>query len=252
MIQSLKLRNMYEINVNANGKFVYDEVKMDIKDVPFIRFRLDKYTAEAIGYIKGLNEIFKYSTMLIELDANSLSEDDVNAVKDLDDTCAIFLYIDIHEENLKKLTVSENIEETCIEHAIETLNVDRVCLVDKTDTLNAVIAADLIESVAEELFTDAESISICSSPLSCTGMACLTAVKARELMAEYSTVDDVPLPTANHEKSCCGCIQYLEIEHNTDRVIEKSTGGKREPKEKKESSEKKPKKVGISFGAMRF
>lgn len=251
MIRSLKLNGMHNIRVTGDGKFAYDGDKMNIKEVPMIRFEMDKYDDEAVEYIKGLQSIFKYSTMFIQIHAETVSVEEIDRIKQLKDSCAIYLYLDILDENIlsNEVALDDAIMDS-LDYATDNLDLDGVSLVDKSTILNAVNAKALIDSAADEFGWDKKTISICNSPLSCTGYACITAVKAREIMAKYSTEDDVPLPTANHEKSCCGCIQFTKIEHDTDVMTQKSVKSSNSSTGSKEK--KSVKKAGIRFGATRF
>jgi hypothetical protein len=93
-------------------------------------------------------------------------------------------------------------------------------------------------------------MGICSSPLSFDDMACLTAVKAREIMSRYSTTTDVALPSANHQSmNCCGCIRYVTV---TEDIPAPSDGKQKQASgnKKNSSDESKPKanKVPVGFG----
>lgn len=246
MIQSIKLKEMYNVNVSADGKFAYDGIKMNVKDVPIVRFEFENYGKEQIEYIKGIQKVFGYSTMLVEMHAEKITEEEVEALSELNDTCAMYVYVDVTDQQILELSLSDEAL-AGLDIVLDTLSIDSLCIIDKTTIMNAVNARQFIECIAEEQGIDEESVSICSSPLSCTGYACLTAVKARKLMAEYGPADDVPLPTANHERSCCGCIQYTVIEHDTEKLLQKSSTEKRSG-----GTVKKVKKTGISFGATRF
>lgn len=245
MIQCIRLGKQYKIEVNQDGKFTYEEAKMSIKDVPIIRVDFEVYDESAIKYIIDTKAIFRYSTVLIEIHSNRVSIEDINRLKDISENCAMYIYIDITDDTIDGLGIEDDIVDR-VDYCIDKLDIDGISLVDKTSKLNAITAKELLNNIADQFMVDIAHISICNSPLSYNGYACLTAVKARELMAKYSIVDDVPLPTANHEKSCCGCIQYIEINHDIKLNIgnNQNNNGNTQGKTKKKSI--------IKLGATRF
>ena len=245
MIQCIKLNKQYKIEVNQDGKFTYGDIKMSTKDVPIIRIDFDKYDDDTIKYILDTKAIFQYSTILIEIHSDRVTIEDINSLKEISEQCAMYIYINITDNELDSLELGNEIIDI-IDYCIDNLDIDSIALVDKTSKLNAVTAKELINNMAVQFMVESEHISICNSPLSYNGYACLTAVKARELMAKYSVVDDVPLPTANHEKSCCGCIQYIEIVHDIKLNLSNSQSSKGK------GSGKAKKKSTIRLGATRF
>lgn len=243
MVQSIRLEKTYRIDVGQDGKFVYDGIKMSIKDVPIIRINFSRYADSEIEYINGLLKVFMYSIVFIEIHVENIGSEDIAALKQIDDKCAIYLYLDIDDMDIDSLDDSKL---EMMDAVFYDLDIDGISMVDKTSKLNAVTAKKLVNDIASTYGIENEKISICKSPLSCTGYACVTAVKARELMAIYSKVDDVPLPTANHEKSCCGCIQYIKIEHDVERQTKNISSSE------KRSTNKIKKKTGIKFGLTRL
>jgi hypothetical protein len=111
-------------------------------------------------------------------------------------------------------------------------------LKDRSSTLDTVAFKSITAAFCRPLKIDPNSVGCCNSPLSFSECACLTAIKARELMTVYSDVADVALPSANHQSmDCCGCIRYLIIDHDTVAVPEpKSKGAKKEKAEVSDSA----------------
>lgn len=219
MIVSLRMRDRHKIGVNSSGKLEIDGNKLSIKDIPFLRFRFNSYGDEEIQYIKEMAKKFSCSTMLaeVELDENTL--ENVKRLREEIVDIAVFVYTDIYGVEAEQ----EELEDTKLElltDLADEVDIDRICLRDRTDSLDYVELKKLVENTASETFIDEEDFAICESPLSFGEMACLTAVKARELMANYSKIDDVPLPSANHQKGCCGCIQFLNIEKDYEAPAE--------------------------------
>jgi hypothetical protein len=103
----------------------------------------------------------------------------------------------------------------------------------------------MIKQLCSQLRKSEEMFGVCSSPLSFSELACLTAVKARELMSVYSTIADVALPSANHQcMNCCGCIRYLTVTADTEAPADaKPFGGH---KKEKVDNGGTPKKSSVS------
>lgn len=249
MIASIKLENEYKLEVSDGGKLDIDGTILNIKDIPIVRFSFERYTDDSIKYIESISNRFSCSTPLIEIKLSNIQGniDEINRLSVFNDSAAMYLYVDVFDYNIENDMVGlDDAMVDSIAEALDMLNIDMISLVDKTTELNAISASKLMAFIADELGWELDKISICSSPLSCTGAACLTAVKARAIMAEYSKVDDVPLPTANHEKSCCGCIQFINILHDikSNSIISNN-------KDVKNSSRSQKKKT-ISIGMYNF
>ena len=114
------------------------------------------------------------------------------------------------------------------------INIDRIMLKDLSSSLCFVTVSNLKNEIIKELNIKESDIGVCMSPLSNNGEQCLSALKARELMAKYVEIENVAIPTLNHEgmNGGCGCIRYFEIVGDTDRI-------ERERVEKKEKKGKK-------------
>lgn len=248
MIASIKLKGRYSIGVNDAGNLNINGTKLNVKDIPFIRYDFGEYVDSDADLIRDNMSKFPYSTQLLQISVDSYDAEEHEALSELSEKIAVIAYVNITDEEVDKGCLNDDKVDK-IEYITDNMNVDYVALVDKTTKLNFVSADMIIEDLADTLGMDNEKFSVCNSPLSCNGYACLTAVKARELMSLYTNRDDLPLPTAKHEKSCCGCIQFIEVTENVKQPdnVKKNTSAKKSNTEKKTV-----KRSGISFGAFRF
>lgn len=262
MVTSLVLKGTYKIGLNAARKIklntgTADEPKDVLvaidKDVPFIRYRYDNYGDAEITYIKSMMETFKNSVHLIEinLDANTLNVINLLKSAELYDKVAKYIYINIDDSNVSVKNISD--ENISYLEQIKENKFDRIMIRDKSTTLDSVAANTIIKNMAKII--DSKDIQhdfgICSSPLSFGESACLTAVKARELMSMYNIPSDMSIPSANHQcMNCCGCIRYYEINADMEAPADSSSN----TRSKKESTLGETKKVTkpnkqLNFGA---
>lgn len=215
MITSLVLRGKYNIGSNSNNKIkVNDNILSIDKDIPFVRYRFDHYDAEAVEYIKQAKTKFNKSTHLVELNLSSDVAEQYQLVAYNIEKIAKYVYIDITEEDALRQSLSD--DKLALVNALQGLQFDRYMLRDKSTSLDTICAKKIIKDLSQRLHVQEVNFGVCSSPLSFGDWACLTAVKARELMTQYSEIADVPLPSANHQcMNCCGCIRYIEINSDT-------------------------------------
>lgn len=246
MITSIMLKDTFNIGMDSYKRFMINDVKVSIKEVPFVRYRFDNYNDEKIAYIKEMKGIFTHSAHLAEINLDSDYIKNLDAINTISNM-AKFIYISVNNDE-----VLNGFDENKMQ-LINRLNksqIDRVMLKDNSTNLDTVAATRIKNQVASIVGINADDIGICSSPLSFDGTsACLTAVKARELAAKYTDGVDVALPSANHEcMNCCGCIRYYLVEKDLPAPPQSNRGGKanttkkESSKEPKQSKEKKVKK----------
>lgn len=230
MISSIVVTGCHNIGMNSSKKICINDTTFSVeKDIPFIRYRFDKYDEEEYAYIDKMKKQFSLSTHLAEINVNEQTATILEEIgKRFNNTIVRYVYIDITDADVVNGKLDENIMNLL--NDIVVLSVDRIMLRDKTTTLDTVSAKRIIKSICTDLGTTDDMIGICSSPLSFGEYACLTAVKARELMSLYSSVVDVALPSANHQcMNCCGCIRYVTVTSEQPAPVEgktKSTNGK--------------------------
>ena len=258
MIASIVVTGRHNIGVNSGKKIkVNDNILSLEKDIPFIRYRFDDYSNEDFEYIKSMMSKFSYSTHLVEIKLSDKSAEILEYFEDNIPNIAKYIYIDVTDE----IALAKSFGEDLLNLLDSTLDytVDRYVLKDKSTCLDTVSAKSIIRQCCKQLSLTEEMFGVCSSPLSFGDWACLTAVKARELMSSYSTIADVALPTANHQcMNCCGCIRYFVVESDLEAPADAKPKGasKKEKtqvvKEKKETVTKAKPKNTIVFNRCRL
>lgn len=243
MNTSIVLTDTHTIGVDSYGKFMVQDIKVSIKEVPFVRYRFLEYNEKDMEYIKMMKKKFNYSSHMAEININEDTADIIKRLESIDNLIK-FVYVAVDDNEVDEGFSEEKLE---LVEKLEDSFYDRLMLKDESNSLHAVAATRLKKQLSD-IVTDIElaDIGVCSSPLSFDGKnACLTAVKARELSAEYAENDEVALPSANHEcMSCCGCIRYHVFTGNVAAPISKSGNSSGEPKTKsKSTTPSKPKGI---------
>lgn len=246
MITSIVLTDKYNVGVNSNNKIKLDGHLLSLTDIPFVRYRFSKYTDEELSFIKLNKEKFKGPIHLAEvmLDENSAS---VLTAMDSIEGLAKFLYVTVTDFDIAN-GLNENA--VSILSNLGDAYYDRIVIKDKTSMMYPLAAAKLMTEIEKLTGFKSYDIGMCGSTLSFRtgdeeGKACLTAVWARRIMAEYADTADIVIPTAGHEcMNCCGCIQYITVSSNVEAPIVKSKGATaKEPTIKAEKGESVPKQV---------
>lgn len=241
MITSIVVTGTHKIGMNSSKKIkIGDNVLSVEKDIPFIRYRFNQYTDTEYSYIVESMKQFCFSTHLAEV---LLSENTAGTIKYLAENIkniAKYVYVDITDEEVVNGQIS--IEKISLIDTLAGLDIDRIMLKDKTTKLDTITAKRFIKELSKRLGLSENTFGVCSSPLSFSEWACLTAVKARELMSIYSTIADVALPSANHQcMNCCGCIRYMTVSEDTEAPADGKTKATKEKTEKAPKAPKEPK-----------
>lgn len=253
MISSIMIRKPYKLAMNSSRKIqIGDKVLSVDKEIPFIRYAFDSYGQSEYDYIKNSMEQFNKATHLIQIQLNEDTIRVYNEISEKIPNTAKYLYINISDEEVVAKSLNQNTLNLL--SSLKECKFDRYMIKDNTICLDAVTGDVIIKQVASILGINKANIGFCSSPLSFGDGACLTAVKARELMCLYSTTSDVALPSANHQcMNSCGCIRYMEV--TEDLVAPPETKKKGATKKEKSSDEKKaiskPKHV-VTAGRFNF
>jgi len=232
MITSIVLTGRHTIRSNSSKKILIDGNVLSIeKEIPFIRYRFESYSDDDYNYIKKIKEQFNRSTHLAEI---NLSADTVNIVNKLSETIgniAKYVYVTVTEDIVQSKGFGPEVAQLI--STLRGLNIDRIMLKDKSTSLDTVTAKALFKQITSLTGFKEDTMGVCSSPLSFGDMACLTAVRAREIMTKYSSIADVALPSANHQcMNCCGCIRYMVVSSDTEAPAE----GKTKETKKKDTS----------------
>ncbi len=206
MIISIALTDKHNIGLDSYDRFLVGEEKVSIKEVPFVRYRFENYGEAEIDYIKRMKDIFKHSSHMVEITLDGNTAELLDKLEDDIESIIRFVYVPIDDTTVTNGFTAETEE---LLDSIADSDFDRIMIKDNSKTLYSVIAERLKKEISEITDHPIRDVGICQSPLSFHGNACLTAVKARELSAEYAENDEVALPSANHENmNTCGCIRY--------------------------------------------
>ena len=238
MVTSIVLTGRHTLNINSFNKLKAGDSIISIeKDIPFVRYRFGVYTDADFQYIISTMDKLKYSTHLIELNLDTNTANNLEWLKNNITNIARFIYIDVTDEDVTRGGLTTDTLNLLM--GIVQYNVDRVMLKDKSTKLDIVTAKKIIDALSKQTGIKRDNFGICSSPLSFGDMCCLTAVRAREIMAVYSLIADVALPTANHQcMNRCGCIRYIVIDSDTDIISESKANANKESKSKQSKSTK--------------
>lgn len=256
MVSSLVLTGTYTIGMSGSGKIKVEDNILAIKNIPFIRYRFGNYGDTELEYIKNMKEKFKGPVHLAEVTIGPRAAEELKHLSEIN-SLARFLYIpvnnsdgDIPQEVYDLL--GEIVE---VEKGVNQPLYDRIMIKDTNSYLYPLLASQVKMKISKATGFNQFDIGVCGSTFSFkggtsdVGDCCLTAVKARELLAKYSESDEIMVPTASHESmSCCGCIRYMVV--SSDLESPGSTGsrgaGNRVKKEKTDmpSEPKAPKIKG--------
>lgn len=242
MVSSLVLTDRFRIGIDKNEKYMLNGEKTSIKEIPFIRYRFDSYTPEDIQYILDMKARFKYSTHLAEFILNDATMEELNMVLDGVGDIATFIYVPITDDEVEN-GLSDKAKKQLID--IKNEAYDRLMIKDNSNTLHLVAANNIKRQIFDITGLTEKEVGICDSPLSFSGEACLTAIKARELIALYSSSEDCVIPSANHEcMNTCGCIRYKLVTEDIPAPISASSSkGNGSNNKKNNGTTSKKKKV---------
>lgn len=268
MVTSIVLTGMYDIGISANNKIkTPDGTVIDLKDVPFVRYRFEKYGEEELKFIANNKKKFK-CVHLVEIDIAEDTPAVIDKLNEISKNIAVMLYVDVTDQVVVDKTFSDEMIEW-MENAADC-TFERINLRDKSTSMFNSDLDILKKETAQIMGVRPKEVGVCGGPLCfMDGNACITAVKAREILANYSDTDDVVVPSANHEAKIganesemnfclnkCGCIRYHVFNCDTAAPASKSVkapgetkkvkvttpdGEKDIEKKDKETKEKKPK-----------
>ena len=247
-------KQVVAVGMSKEGRFKIDKDILSIKDVPFVRYRFTRFGTDVIEFMKDNKSKFTNSVHLAEIsvtDETTAAVEDFNAVMQSMQNVAIFVYVDVTDADVASVTIQEE-KLQVIESLVKTGAVQRLCLRDRSTTLNAESFAHLVKMLMSRVGVKEDFIGICESPLSFDNRACLTAEKARELMAIFvNSEEDVVPVSANHQcMECCNCIRHRVV---TQDIVEVQAPVGKVKKEKVEGTEDEPevtKKKKLAFKAL--
>ena len=247
MVASLVLTGKFDIGVNTKGKVKVDGHLISVDDIPFIRYRFPNYGPEEFEFIKKNMAKFSRPVHLAEITIGNDTADVLTTFEEIG-KIATFVYIPVTDDNIAN-GLGDNVHQYLED--ISECYFDRIMIKDNTSMMYPLAAEKIKLEISEYCDFKSSDIGICGSSLSFRcgdepGQACLTAVWARTIMANYASADDIVVPTASHESmDCCGCIRYFVVSSDLPAPLsskeksEASKDGKADkPKEHKVSKPK--------------
>ena len=249
MVTSIVLTGTYKIGISATGKIkTPDNITIDLKDIPFVRYRFQTYGEEQYKFIQENKKNFPCVHIVeIELDTNTV--DIINKITEMDDMIGKIVYIPINDNHIINGFSDEELQ---LIKDVSDCEFDRLAIKDKSTTLQSIALTKLKKQVSGASGIEENEIAVCGGAYCfMNGNACLTAVRAREMLAKYSERDDVVVPSANHEGKIdavdsndvctnkCGCIRYHIYNSDMPAPASKSVGKKSDSEDKKVQEPKK-------------
>jgi hypothetical protein len=247
MLANLKIKGKYKIPI-ANNKIKIGEESLSLKEIPFIRYDFGSYGEDEVDYIKYMREKFISSVPLVEF---QLSDNILSEIELFDEDTIKYVYTNITDEDIDNGTLGEWRLNLFVD-IMEKEYINSIVLVDNTTKLTRPHIIKFKKEIMDycKSFNSFSSdyIAVCNSPFSFGDDACLSAIKARQLLSEYSEKDECAIPSARHEcMECCGCMRHLIVDKDIVAVSTKKVTSKA-PKENKECQSKTSKTKSVKAG----
>lgn len=218
MITSILFKKVVNVGVNSKREIFVNigekEVKLNLDtDIPVIRYKFDgEIGNDEVTFIKNNMLVFNRTVPILELKYDAIGVELLRQIREANMQIGVILHVDIFENEV--LNKALNPEHKAFTN-IAGLNVDRVVFNDVSDKMDTIAFNTLVKEFADAHGMNKKDIGICGSPLSFGENCCLSSIKAREIMAKYSTIMDLPLPSGNHQDmNTCGCMRYVVINDN--------------------------------------
>lgn len=243
MVASIVLTGKYNVGISESGKVKIEGNTLNLSDIPFVRYRFPSYGPEEIQFIQQNKAKFKGPVHLAEVELCENIKDVLDSLDEIENL-AKYLYVTVDDEDM-----ANGLKESTIQmlKSLGDAYYDRIIIRDKCSNLYPLAAERLKNAVEEAVDHEfrAGDMGVCGSSILsfCNGreesQACLTAVWARKIMAEYAESDDC-VPSASQEKmTTCGCIQYFVVSQDISApASNKGKTSTKEPGSKSESVSK--------------
>lgn len=227
MVSSLLFTQPVNIEVSQSGGFILATgEELDTNSVPAVRYRFHDFKLEELEFIKKCLTLFPKSLHIAELRYDGNYEQEIQILNSLE-YVAIFLRISLTDTDvsLERLAPEKMAKLTLLNRTSETIRrplinfVDKLVLVDNSNTLYMLSAHRIRTFVANEFKIKERRVTFCDSPMTQieADSACLSASLARELGAEYGQTEDMVIATNaleghNCSPTCaCNCIKHIIV-----------------------------------------
>ena len=237
-IVKVELDRYGKVTVNVDG----EEQRISIKEVPYVRYKLDEYTDDALLFVDTIKKLFVHSVHIIDIDIyqgmvqNAVAEKIKNV---FDNQVAIFGIININDSVLDNI----NMLQATLGGITKSL-FDRFIIKDGSTRLDN----EKFIMLRKYLMTThgIKDVGLCSSPFTNEDNCCISAERARHLGAIYGS-DEVATAVSTHQNHCangCFCVRSVTITGDllAKEGTKKAETKEKEPKQPKEKKESKPKK----------
>ena len=261
LVASIAVNGLYKIGIKNNKIKLKDGKTLDIREMPFMRYKFEEYGDKEIEYIKDNIKNFPcvhIADVIVDENIKTSIEKIVNSIENI----GILIYIRVTDEVVKNGIGNEVLN--TVKYLRDNFGdrIDEYILKDESTMLNPAISSEMQVRLSKYLGVRVEKIGVCGGPCCfISGNACLTAVKAREIMAKRACRTEV-VPSSNHEvtlskvgdsdANACGCIRFHTVDCDLDapesknqKSIEKSeestSKSSESNKNKSKNIKKKPK-----------
>lgn len=221
MITNLLITGEHKIKLGKSQKLAFGDSKVSVKEIPLVRFRPSEITENTVDYFYELKEKFKYSCHILELEVSEYALNVLKVLADKEDFNIVFLFVPVTDKELE-VGIQEDVLDL-VNKCIDTYDIERLIIKDNTSMMHSIQYNELKSQITNATGGGESKhwIGICGSPMSFGDEACLTAVIAREIMANYGENDEYALPSSKHESmNECGCIRHMVIERDVTSVVE--------------------------------
>lgn len=226
MTSSIILTDTINITFNKKHRFKYEDTELnevyefEREEIPAVRYRFKEYGTKEIVYIKNNLKKFTSSVHIAEVELCEKSVEWINSLLDLKEV-AVFLYFDLHKDNI--VSKSFNEEQRQLLMSVKTngiTKIERIMMRDAEGLMHMMVARPLMLALSGFMGLNMNQVGYCGCAFSNNGQCCLTAERARDIAARYSSNTNFAIATnavegknIEHQHGCY-CIKHILITHD--------------------------------------
>lgn len=226
MTSSIVLTDTINITFDKKHKFKYQDNELNEvyefqqEEIPAVRYRFKQYGVNEIVYIKNSLKKFTSSVHIAEVELCENSVAWINAISELKEV-AIFLYFDIHKDNIVNKAFNEVQRSYLMEVRTNGISkIERIMMRDADGLMHMMVARPLLIALSGFMGLNLSNVGYCGCAFSNNGQCCLTAERARDIAARYSNNSNFAIATnavegknIEHQHGCY-CIKHIIISHD--------------------------------------
>lgn len=256
MIKSLVITGLYNISLDANNRVEIDDKKVSIKDIPYVRYKFDKYGDEEVEYIRKSIEKFPYSVHIADIQLVNNAQETCDRLNEIfnsnengDMNIILFVVINVYGDTVENGCFSD--DAVGMIGDIDKDSVHRFIIKDCDQAIVDKSRADkLIKALMSVSHANVSDIAICGSILSGDkgySKGCLPASVVRDLQTFKSEDIEVPLVPEGHQNcgGCCGCTRYAIVDSDIKVTKSERVSGNSRAKVKGEPGESSEKRAPV-------